>query len=240
MVNVNGPDRPEACDDGNTKTEVACDYGQASCQKCSGDCQSVLPLQGNVCGDNLKDATNEACDDGNTLICGSCSANCKAKTLTAATGSITASSGFQMYDEETFTISDGINTPVTFEVDRDNKLKNNAHQRVVLASDTPAAQVAQAIRNAINAVEEPFEIEAAISASSTITVNLTHKLQGSIGNQTITERITNMGFRVSGMTGGSGYDCAQGTKCVGDEDCARDLVCGTNKTCAPPPVVPAP
>ncbi|AFE06431.1 cysteine-rich repeat protein [Corallococcus coralloides DSM 2259] len=223
----------EACDDGNVSTETTCPYGTESCQRCSSDCKTALSLQGNVCGDGVWAPSNEACDDGNTLTCGSCSADCKVKTLQAATGTITASASTNMNDGETFTISDGINTPVTFEVDRNGSLQNPAHQRVQVENNTPATQVALIIRDAINAVAEPFEIEASV-VIGTFVVNVTHNLKGSIGNQTMTEKITNTAFKVSGMNGGSGYDCAQGTKCVGNEDCAYDLICDGARVCSPP------
>jgi cysteine-rich repeat protein len=97
----------EACDDGNTVTEVACDYGTQSCTHCNASCTAVLTLTGNVCGDGNRDTTHEACDDGNRITetacpygqptCTLCSANCQLElNLTGAycgDGTVQASAG---------------------------------------------------------------------------------------------------------------------------------------------------
>ncbi len=65
----------EACDDGNTITETACPYGQASCTRCNSSCSEVVSLTGPVCGDGKIDPPEE-CDDGNTVETDGCSASC--------------------------------------------------------------------------------------------------------------------------------------------------------------------
>ncbi|WP_430285232.1 DUF4215 domain-containing protein, partial [Salmonella enterica] len=45
--------------------------------------------QPTFCGDGIVQASNEACDDGNALTCGTCSDDCQQITSAAATGSIT-------------------------------------------------------------------------------------------------------------------------------------------------------
>ena len=77
----------EACDDGNTVTEISCPYGQAGCIACSADCTRVLMLTGPFCGDGVPNGA-EACDDGNTTsesscpygqaTCSTCNATCTA------------------------------------------------------------------------------------------------------------------------------------------------------------------
>lgn len=68
----------EACDDGNTVTESACPYGQATCTACSADCSKVLNLNGSFCGDGVTDlGQGEQCDDGNT-----CTEGCPYGTAT--------------------------------------------------------------------------------------------------------------------------------------------------------------
>ena len=85
-------DPGEVCDDGNTVTEFACPYGQATCTACSKDCLTVLNLSGPFCGDGIVDGAVEQCDDGNTCTegcpygtasCTVCSATCQ---LVSSTG----------------------------------------------------------------------------------------------------------------------------------------------------------
>jgi hypothetical protein len=76
----------EVCDEGDTSTETACAYGEASCARCNGDCSATLDLTGPVCGDGTR-SDDEMCDDGNaitdtecaygTTACEACSADCK-------------------------------------------------------------------------------------------------------------------------------------------------------------------
>lgn len=77
----------EVCDDGNTVTETACPYGQASCTACNATCTEVLHLTGGFCGDGIRNGA-EVCDDGNTVTetacpygeptCIRCNATCTA------------------------------------------------------------------------------------------------------------------------------------------------------------------
>ncbi len=67
----------ETCDDGNTTTETACDYGTATCSFCNADCSNALNLTGNVCGDGNVDAGNEQCEDGNAAAGDGCDDNCQ-------------------------------------------------------------------------------------------------------------------------------------------------------------------
>ena len=80
----------EACDDGNTFTEQ-CDYGVASCEVCSENCETVSGAT-SLCGDGIVEEGIEGCDDGNTLTevceygltsCIVCAADCR-ETLGAA------------------------------------------------------------------------------------------------------------------------------------------------------------
>jgi hypothetical protein len=51
----------ESCDDGNTITEIECEYGEAFCFACNADCNESLALEGRICGDGVADA-EEVCD----------------------------------------------------------------------------------------------------------------------------------------------------------------------------------
>jgi cysteine-rich repeat protein len=66
----------ETCDDGNTTTETACAYGQASCGGCNATCSATLTLTGGTCGDGVTNSPQEACDDGNAVETDACLANC--------------------------------------------------------------------------------------------------------------------------------------------------------------------
>jgi cysteine-rich repeat protein len=84
---------PEACDDGNTSTELNCSYGTSTCNVCRNDCLALVPRTGAFCGDNsingtLPDAgVIEKCDDGNAVTetqcpygfptCSRCDSNCQ-------------------------------------------------------------------------------------------------------------------------------------------------------------------
>ncbi len=69
----------EACDDGNTETEL-CAYGGEPCKVCDRECREV---DGRVprCGDSIVDAPNEECDPGAATDDPSCTPRCKAATV---------------------------------------------------------------------------------------------------------------------------------------------------------------
>lgn len=217
-------DPSEACDDGNTTTETACPYGVATCTGCSADCSQVLNLQGSFCGDGVASAT-EACDDGNTEACGTCNATCTAFQLANATGFIEVVTGSQLFDAETFSISDGTNLPVIFEFDT-NGSTQTGHIAVAITSAMTATQVASTIEQVINA--QPFSVTATATGSR---VDLTNDNFGAFGNQAMTEQVRNTSFKISGMSGGTSSDCPAGTGCTFDEDCAPGLTCSASKKC---------
>ncbi|MFK7989144.1 MAG: DUF1554 domain-containing protein [Sandaracinaceae bacterium] len=64
----------EACDDGNTISEIACPYGTPSCTACDASCTATLSLSGPFCGDGTRQPAQEACDDGTNVgaTTGSC------------------------------------------------------------------------------------------------------------------------------------------------------------------------
>ena len=218
----------EVCDDGNTLTESACPYGTPNCVSCNATCTSVLSLTGPYCGDGLT-SSGEVCDDGNTSACGTCGAMCQQTQLARATGAITAVGGASLVDGERFTLGDGINPPLEFEFDK-NGSSSSTSIRVAITNADTAGTVATAIAFAINSA---MTLEISATTSSNL-VQLTHDWTGALGNQPLTESVANTGFRVSGMAGGAGYDCAAGTRCRSNADCAYSLVCGPGGTCAAP------
>ena len=71
------------------------------------------------CGNGVME-TGEACDDGNTATCGTCSPDCSVARVipTGSDGSLTIGTGTNIADGDTITIGDGTNTAVLeFECD---------------------------------------------------------------------------------------------------------------------------
>jgi len=205
----------EECDDGNTMTEV-CTYGMMSCTGCDMTCHSVDGAT-SFCGDGVVDAANEACDDHNALACGSCGLNCQAITSARATGTIVVLKANDLVDGETFTLNDGVNTPTTFEFDKDDTFTMGNVQVNIGATPAPSASTVRSIVvAAINGVGATLEITA--SGTSAV-VNLTHDRFSTIGNQALTETVADQDFSISNMTGGLGGDCMAMTPCSTDADC---------------------
>jgi hypothetical protein len=116
----------------------------------------------------------------------------------AATGSITAVAGSALVDGETFTISDGVNTPVVFEFDSGGGV-SGANVAVAFTGGDSATTVATAIAAAINGALNLY-----ITASpSGAVVSLTNDYVGTTGNVAISETVADGGFTVSGMSAGA-------------------------------------
>ncbi len=218
----------ETCDDGNQRTE-SCEYGETSCTVCNDSCQSV-PGATLLCGDGTPQEPNEACDDGNST-CGSCSSDCQRTLFARAIGSITviAASGYAA-DNDTFTLNDGVNPPVTFELSID-PVVSPGNVRIAIVSGQNATTVRTLVRDAINNVENSSFLDLHITATTVgatgAVVSLTHDRFTSLGNVAIIETVTNAGFTVSGMSGGAGGDCAAGQSCRNNADCVS-TVCQMN------------
>lgn len=178
------------------------------------------------CGNGTIEAT-EACDDGNVSACGSCNASCTAVQSAPATGVITAIPGVDIADDETFSVSDGFST-TNFEFDKDG-IVTRFYYPVVISDAMITSGVRNSIRDAINNTSPSTEL--AITASNGIgaTIDLTNDFSTSLGNQAITETVSNTGFIISGMSGGLGGDCPTNTGCTANADCESG-VC-TNAAC---------
>jgi cysteine-rich repeat protein len=214
----------EACDDQNRVTETSCPYGTASCTSfCRADCQMLLSLTGPYCGDGTTQAAfGEACDDHNTSACGTCDASCNTITSAKATGYLVLVPANGLADGATVTISDGVGTIVTFELD-DNSMATGTP--ISFNGSEDAAQMANKFKNAING--SALKIDAVANGAL---VTLAHKRKTALGNQTITDTITNPDFIVTGMSGGAGGDCASTIGCNTNDDC-QSGTCKADKTC---------
>lgn len=211
----------EACDDGNVITELECPYGVPTCLLCDATCEEVLELIGPFCGDGIVTPGEEECDSRSAGACGACSAACDEVTLERATGSIAAEPGSSVDDGDTITIDDGVNPPVTFELDSDGVVSPGS-VRVPFTSGSSAAAVARAIGNAINGAN--LDVSANVAGGN---VMLEHNRPGAHGNVEISAD----GLTVTGFEGGEGADCGPGAACAQDADCQLGLVCGEDGTC---------
>jgi cysteine-rich repeat protein len=221
----------EACDDGNTTTENTCSYGTATCSACNSTCTQTVSLAGPYCGDGIQNGP-EGCDDGNASACGSCNATCSQSQLVRATGLIVTVPVASFRDGETLILDDGIHPAVTFEFDKNQQVAAS-HVQIGLDNIVDAGEVAWVMENSINGIGNALQITAATTTNED-GVSLIHDLAGTFGNRPISENVASSGFRVSGMSGGAGRDCAQGTRCTQDADCQPNLVCNSSRVCGLP------
>jgi hypothetical protein len=119
----------------------------------------------------------------------------------AATGTITAVAGANLVDGETFTLNDGVNTPTVFEFDSGGGV-TGANVAVPFTGGDSAATVAASIQSAINGVGSTLLITA--SSGGGAVTNLTHDRKGTVGNNAITDSVSDVGFTTTGMSGGAG------------------------------------
>lgn len=118
-----------------------------------------------------------------------------------ATGTITAIPGALISDGETFTISDGENSPSVFEFDK-NGMVAPGRVRVAIDDAMTAEQVAVAIEEAVNKLYLSLRVTATHPTATPI-VNLRNDTPGdSSRNVPIMDTVVDPGFVVSGMAGG--------------------------------------
>lgn len=117
-----------------------------------------------------------------------------------ATGTITTVAAANLVDGETFTLDDGINTPVVFEFDVTPDGVTPGNILVDVSGDITADDVRDTVIAAINGVGGALEISAASGGAAT--VDLTHTLGGTVGNTTSSETVADGGFVITNMTGG--------------------------------------
>jgi len=223
----------EECDDGDTDADDGCD---GSCAVEDGWTCTMTALAmstcDEVCGDGMR-VGSEACDDGNTDGCGLCNATCTtARMEAAADGSITVLAAAMTTDGGTFTLDDGINPAVTFEIDSAGDGLTDTMAVRIDTSSADAAGSALVVRNAINA-QSMLEITATLMAAGSDVVVLTNDNNGVQGNVTIgVSGLDTDGWTFSGMAGGVGRTCGGGVGCTDNDDC-RSGTCASGNCTAP-------
>lgn len=116
-----------------------------------------------------------------------------------ATGTITCVPKASLVDGETFTISDGVNTPTVFEFDVAGDGVTPGNVAVDVSGATTALDVATIVKTAINGVVGTLLVTAVDNLTGI--VYLTADDYGTVANVTITETVTDSGFVVTGMSG---------------------------------------
>lgn len=119
----------------------------------------------------------------------------------AATGTITVIAGGVLVDGETFTIDDGINTPTVFEFDSGGGV-SGSNVAVPFTGADSAATVKASVISAINGVGSTLLVTASDGGGAV--VNLTHDRSGTVGNNAVTDTVSNVGFITTGLSGGAG------------------------------------
>ena len=116
-------------------------------------------------------------------------------SATPATGTLVFGTG--ALDGETFVLDDGVNAPVTFEMDSNNSVvETNTLRRVVIDNSSGSANAA----NAVTAINDAPVLNISASAASA-TVTLTNGASSGAGNVSIVENVTSL--TASGMSGGA-------------------------------------
>jgi cysteine-rich repeat protein len=191
------------------------------------------------CGDGHKNTADlEACDDGNTNACGTCSADCSvAITPSRATGSITAASadGANIHTGDTFTLNDGFHPATVFEFTFDGT--HGAGTTPITVTDgsdstDTAHDVAVKMKAAIESLQTTLHMTVALGGATDQIVQLTNTHVSSRGNQPI-GRSANLGthFTFVDMANGNAGDCATGIGCTSNNDCLSGACNLTTKRC---------
>jgi hypothetical protein len=115
-----------------------------------------------------------------------------------AAGLITCVTNANMADGDYITIGDGIGVPVLYEYDKSANGVTGGRTSWAAGAGS-AATVAATLKTAIEATQKSITV--VDNADGTLT--LTSKIPGAFANVTITENVTNAGFLVTGMSGGT-------------------------------------
>ena len=118
-------------------------------------------------------------------------------------GGITAIAKSLIFDGETFTLDDGVNSPTVFEFDTVPDGASGSHVAVDISSASSAIAVATAIVGAINSVGGTLNLTADNSGGTSSEIIVTNGLDGVAGNVTWSDTVSNPGFIITQPTGGA-------------------------------------
>jgi len=125
---------------------------------------------------------------------------------TKATGTIQFIAKANLVDGETFVLDDGANPAVTFWINQSGTYTpsggyDDTNIEVDISGDTTAGEVAITGKAAINGITTGLLITGGTITAAELA--LENDNFGTAGNQAITETVTDAGFTVSGMSGGT-------------------------------------
>lgn len=141
-----------------------------------------------------------------------------------STGSIQAVAGSNLLDTDNFILNDGTNPAVTFQYDSDNSITKTPTLRpIAYTSGDSQPTVSLATMNAIQEVIDSGGLFfSLVYGSPVFTIN--HLYGGSGGNIAIINNVADVGFIVTGMSGGSDFtDFANNAIAVGNSAKAQYL-----------------
>ena len=129
----------------------------------------------------------------------------------------------------TFTLDDGIHTPTIFEFN--TVAAGSGHVLVLYTAGDTQVQVRTSVVQAINLVvgaPDPLLITAQAVTGGII--NIKHDWNTVNGNGTNSESVMSTNFGITGVTGGTGGNCATNVGCSSDNDCiSHTCVIATHK-----------
>lgn len=130
----------------------------------------------------------------------------RAHTLVQATGEINVVARLSLADGDYFTLDDGVNAPAVFEFDDDSSVAPGA-----VAIDLTLLTTAGSVRDAvISAINGAAGLDITASSGGAAKVTLTQDFAGADHpGSAVTENVTDAGFTVSGMSGGTDGASAQ-------------------------------
>jgi cysteine-rich repeat protein len=220
---------------------------KADAATCNIDC--TVPS----CGDrHVNVPFGEHCDDGNNDACGTCGAGCTGSPVASATafGSILVAAANDINDNDTFTLDDGFNPPVTFvfHITTSGVLSGNVS--ITVADNATVTDVANAMIAAINTTPD-LALDITADLVGMDTVSLTNDHRSALGNTTIgrTGKIAGDAtadppqlptFGFTNLDHGAAGDCPMGTGCVSSDDCKYGCDTVAHVCNGPPPPPPPP